>query len=175
MKNYCQITCTAGNFWCTNSSHPDDAKSKAGSYNVDKEKRTGMSLFTGILYFTTCTSQGRIWGWVEGALATPFSLKFCSIFIEFSQKYKVFIYSWQVENGPGHPFLNFLDPPLLQMLEWPLKWWITLFYMATSMKEFNKSAFGKLNVTLKFSEWVCNSQRDGWKWEECQRTYNGMS
>jgi len=26
------------------------------------------------------------------------------------------------------------------------------FYMATSMKEFDKSAFGKLNVTLKFSE-----------------------
>ena len=88
---------------------------------------------------------------------------FYSSFIEFSDKYKVFIYSWQVENGPGHPFLIFLDPPLLQILEWPLKWWSTLFYMATSMKEFNKSAFGKLNVTLKFSEWVCNSQREGWK------------
>ena len=33
---------------------------KAGGYNVDKDKRTGMSLFTSILYFTTCTSQGRM-------------------------------------------------------------------------------------------------------------------
>ena len=52
--------------------------------------------------------QGQIQGWVEGALATPFSLKLCSIFRRIK-----YLYSWPVKKGSGHPFLHFLNPSLV--------------------------------------------------------------
>ena len=54
----------------------------------------------------------RIYGWAEGAAATPLPFKFCIIFIEFRLR-KI----TSIQNGafksPGHPFPNFLDSPQL--------------------------------------------------------------
>lgn len=46
-------------------------------------------------------------------MAIPFSLEFCIIFIEFSEKSKLSKNSWQVGKCPGHLFLKFLDPHLV--------------------------------------------------------------
>ena len=48
-------------------------------------------------------------------LFSPVSLKFCIIFIEFSEKWKKkknYLCSWQVGKCPCHPFLNVVDPSL---------------------------------------------------------------
>ena len=67
------------------------------------------------------TSRADLGDLAEGAAATPFSLKFCIILIEFSEN-KKYLYSWQVGKCPSHPFLNFLDPSLdLQLSRGPLR------------------------------------------------------
>ena len=38
----------------------------------------------------------------------PFFLKFCSIFHRIK-----YLYSWPVKKGSGHPFVHFLNPPLV--------------------------------------------------------------
>ena len=60
----------------------------------------------------------------RGRPTSPFSLKFY-IFLWNYQKNKKYLYSWQVGKCPGHPFLNFLDPPP------DVKWQFGRIYLQT--------------------------------------------
>lgn len=56
--------------------------------------------------------QGQIRGGPRGR-GHSFFFEILYYFLWNSQKNKRYLYSWQVGKCPGHPFLSFLDAPLL--------------------------------------------------------------
>ena len=57
-------------------------------------------------------TKGRL-GVDRGGRGHSFFFEILYYFLWNSQKNKRYLYSWQVAKCPGHPFLSFLDAPLL--------------------------------------------------------------